>query len=150
MLLELCDSFDAASQVLKKHEEEFFDVVNPKLNLLWLKRKEVISESLITEIKAADTRDAKEILFEHLHCNADVAALTEYCKMVIYSSRWHMYTHTACRIHCSNKPSNASSFCIFSLPSAAIYDHFAVLRQDQLCRRFLLRCFHWEAHDCYI
>ena len=83
MLLELCDSFDAASQVLKKHEEEFFDVVNPKLNLLWLKRKEVISEGLISKIETADTRDAKEILFEHLHRNADVAALREYCKMAI-------------------------------------------------------------------
>ena len=54
----------AASQVLKKHEDEFFDVVNPKLNLLWLKRKAVISEGLISKIETADTRDAKEILFE--------------------------------------------------------------------------------------
>ena len=83
MLLELCVPFGAASQVLKKHEDEFFDVVNPNLHLLWLKRKEVISEGLIAEIKAADTRDAKEILFEHLHRNADVAALREYCKMAI-------------------------------------------------------------------
>ena len=58
-------------------------MVNPKLNLLWLKRKEVISEGLISKIETADTRDAKEILFEHLHRNADVAALREYCKMAI-------------------------------------------------------------------
>ena len=58
-------------------------MVNPKRNLLWLKRKEVISEGLVTKIESADTRDAKEILFEHLHRNADVAALREYCKMVI-------------------------------------------------------------------
>ena len=58
-------------------------MVNPKLNLLWLKRKEVISEGLIADIKAADTRDAKEILFEHLHHNADVAAVREYCKMAM-------------------------------------------------------------------
>ena len=82
-MLELCVPFGAASQILKKHDDEFFDVVNPKLHLLWLKRKEVISEGLIAEIKAADTRDAKEILFEHLHRNADVAALREYCKMAI-------------------------------------------------------------------
>ena len=75
--------FCAASQVLKKHEDEFFDVVNPKLNLLWLKRKAVISEGLISKIETADTRDAKEILFDHLHRNADVAALREYCKMAI-------------------------------------------------------------------
>ena len=58
-------------------------MVNPKRNLLWLKRKEVISEGLISKIETADTRDAKEILFEHLHRNADVAALREYCKMAI-------------------------------------------------------------------
>ena len=58
-------------------------MVDPKLNLLWLKRKEVISEGLISKIETADTRDAKEILFEHLHRNADVAALMEYCKMAM-------------------------------------------------------------------
>ena len=73
--------FGAASQVLKKHEDEFFDVVIPQLNLLLLKRKEVISEGLISKIKTASTGDAKEILFEHLRRNADVAALMEYCKM---------------------------------------------------------------------
>ena len=82
-LLELYVPFGAASQVLKKHEDEFFDVVNPKLHLLWLKRKEVISEGLIPKIEIADTRDGKEILFEHLHRNADVAVLTEYCEMAI-------------------------------------------------------------------
>ena len=79
----MCVPFGAASQVLKKHEEEFFVVVNPKLHLLWLKRKEVISEGLIAKIEIADTGDAKEILFEHLHRNADAAALMEYCKMAI-------------------------------------------------------------------
>ena len=73
--------FGAASQVLKKLEDEFFDVVIPQFNLLLLKRKEVISEGLIAKIKTADTGDAKEILFEHLRRNADVAALMEYCKM---------------------------------------------------------------------
>ncbi len=58
-------------------------MVIPKLNLLWLKRKGVISEVLIPKIETANTRDAKEILFEHLHRNADVAALREYCKMAI-------------------------------------------------------------------
>ena len=58
-------------------------MVNPKLNLLWLKRKEVISEDIVAKIKAADNGDAKEILFEHLHRNADVAAVREYCKMAI-------------------------------------------------------------------
>ena len=58
-------------------------MVIPKLNLLWLKRKGVISEVLIPKIETANTRDAKELLFEHLRCNADVAALRQYCKMAI-------------------------------------------------------------------
>ena len=82
-MLELCIPFGAASQVLKKHEDEFFDVVNPTLSLPWLKHKEVISEGLISKIETADTRDAQVILFEHLHRNANVAALREYCKMAI-------------------------------------------------------------------
>ena len=76
-------SLDAASQVLEKHEEEFFDVVDAKLDLLRLKRKKVITESLISKIETANSKDAKEILFQHLQCNADVAALREYCTMII-------------------------------------------------------------------
>ena len=78
-----CVSLGAASHVLKKHEEEFFAVVNPTLSLHLLKRKEVISGELISMIKNANTEDAKHILFEHLHCNADVAALREYCEMAM-------------------------------------------------------------------
>ena len=80
-MLELCIPYGAASQVLKKHEEEFFDVVDPKLHVLRLKRKGVISGGLISKIETANTEDAKDILFEHLHRNADVAALREYCKI---------------------------------------------------------------------
>ena len=71
------------SQVLKKHENAFFDVVNAKLNLLKLKRKKVLTENLITRIESASNEDAKEILFDHLSCNADMAALREYCEMII-------------------------------------------------------------------
>ena len=76
-------SFDAVSQVLKKHEKTFFDVVNAKLNLLKLKRKKVLTENLTTRIESASNEDAKEILFDHLSCNADMAALREYCEMII-------------------------------------------------------------------
>ena len=58
--LYLSLSLDAASQVLEKHEEEFFEVVDAKLNLLRLKRKKVITESLVTEIKSADSANARE------------------------------------------------------------------------------------------
>ena len=78
-----CASLHAASDVLKKHEEEFFRVTNAKLNLLELERKNVISESHVKEIENADNGKAQELLFKHLERNADVAALKEYCQMTM-------------------------------------------------------------------
>ena len=82
-MFEACVSSGAVSLVLKKHEDEFFDMVDAKLNLLRLKRKEVIAESLVTKIESADSANAKELLYDHLHRNADVVTLREYCKMAI-------------------------------------------------------------------
>ena len=82
-MFERCISLHAASQVLKKHEDEFFAVMDAKLNLLELKRKNVIPGSLVMKIESADDKEAKEILFKHLHSNANVASLREYCRMAI-------------------------------------------------------------------
>ena len=79
-----CVPLDAELQVLKKYEDEFFEVVNAKkLNLLKLKRKNVITADLISKIESADDENAKEILFDHLKSNADMATLKEYCEVVI-------------------------------------------------------------------
>ena len=83
-MVELCTSIDAVLQVLERYEDEFFEVVNAKkLNLLKLKRKKVITADLISKIESADDENAKEILFDHLKCNADMANLREYCEVVI-------------------------------------------------------------------
>ena len=82
-MVEVCVSLGAVSRVLEEHEDEFFEVVDAKLGLLRLKRKKVITESLLTKIESADSANAKELLYDHLHRNADVSALREYCKMVI-------------------------------------------------------------------
>ena len=58
-------------------------MVDAKLNLLRLKRKKVITESLVTKIESTDSANARELLYDHLYCNADVGALREYCKMAI-------------------------------------------------------------------
>ena len=71
------------SHVLEKHEDEFYDVVDDKRNLLWLKCKEVITEDHIPKIEYSNHANSKEILFEHLMHNADVAGLRMYCKMAI-------------------------------------------------------------------
>lgn len=71
------------SQVLERHEEEFFEVVDAKVDLFCLLRKKVITETLKVQIENSNNRNAKEILFHHLHRNADVAALREYCKVAV-------------------------------------------------------------------
>ena len=78
-----CASLHAASDVLKKHEEEFFRVTNAKLKLLELERKNVISDGLVTKIENATDEEARELLFRHLHRNADMATLKEYCHMTM-------------------------------------------------------------------
>ena len=76
-------SLDSASQVLEKHEDEFFQVVDPKVKLRWLRRKKVIPDGLVTEIEAsADSEKAKDLLFEHLRLNANAVTLREYCNML--------------------------------------------------------------------
>ena len=58
-------------------------MVDAKLNLLQLKRRKVIIESLVTKIESADSANARELLYDHLYRNADVRVLREYCKMAV-------------------------------------------------------------------
>ena len=69
--------------VLEKYEENFFQCVNAKLHLCKLTRKGVITETFKEEIESANDDDAREILFGHLKCNADVATLKKYLKVAI-------------------------------------------------------------------
>ena len=69
--------------MLKKYEDEFFRVTNAKLKLLELMRKGVISDDLVMKIESADHEEARELLFKHLHRNANVAKLREYCRIAI-------------------------------------------------------------------
>ena len=71
------------SDFLKKHEAEFFTVVNPKQSLLRLIRKGVITEGVKSNIDAADTKDALEILYDHLICHGSTDTLMQYCEMAI-------------------------------------------------------------------
>ena len=57
--------------------------MDAKFNLLELKRKEVIPDGLVTKIENADDRTAREVLFEHLSCHANVSKLREYCRIAI-------------------------------------------------------------------
>ena len=73
----------AASQFLKIYATTFLDVVNPKLSLLKLEHKGVISPDAATAIENANEEDAKYLLFQHLEKNATVDTLREYCKVAI-------------------------------------------------------------------
>ena len=79
----LCSLSHAASQLLKIYAKTFLDVVNPKLSLLKLEHKGVISPDVATAIENANEEDAKYLLFQHLEKNATVDTLREYCKVAI-------------------------------------------------------------------
>ena len=73
----------SVSEFLKKHETEFFTVVNPRQSLLRLIRKGVITEDIKSSIDDSNTKDAKEILYHHLTCHGSANTLLEYCEMAI-------------------------------------------------------------------
>ena len=73
----------SVSKLLKKHDTEFFEVVNPKLKLLKLKRIGVITEDVLSHIDTATNEDAQEILYDHLIHHADLDTLRKYCDVAI-------------------------------------------------------------------
>ena len=77
------------SEILLKHETEFFAIVNPKFSLMRLEHKGVISQDVRSRIDTATSEeDAQEILFHHLQRNGSVGTLREYCEVAI-SAKGH-------------------------------------------------------------
>ena len=73
----------SVSEFLKKHETEFFEVIDPRLSLLRLVRKGVITEYVKSSIDTSNTKDAREVLYHHLTHHATVDTLREYCEVAI-------------------------------------------------------------------
>jgi len=73
----------SASKFLKKHETEFFEVVDPRLSLSRLVRKGVITEDVKSDINTSNAKDAREVLYRHLAHHANVETLKEYCEVAI-------------------------------------------------------------------
>ena len=73
----------SVSRFLETYEGEFLEVVHPKLSLLKLNHKGVISSDVRTAIESANDEDAKDILFEHLQRHATVDTLKVYCDVAI-------------------------------------------------------------------
>ena len=67
----LCAPFDAAElplekRVLKKYEEQFFNVVEVKEIASGLHRREVIPQRVLNQIKKSDSdKEERELLFDH-------------------------------------------------------------------------------------
>ena len=70
-------------EFLKNYETEFFEVVDPRLSLLRLVRKGVITEDVKSDINTSNTKDAREVLYRHLAHHANVDTLKEYCEVAI-------------------------------------------------------------------
>ena len=73
----------SVSQFLETYEDAFLEVVNPKLSLLELKHKGVISADVRKAIESANDDNAKYTLLEHLQKNATVDTLRVYCGVAI-------------------------------------------------------------------
>ena len=73
----------SVSRFLETYEDEFLEVVDPKLSLLKLKHKGVISADVRTAIESANDEDAKYTLLEHLQKNATMNTLRVYCDVAI-------------------------------------------------------------------
>ncbi len=72
------------TEILKKHETEFFSVVDASLSLRTLKRLQVITQDIMALINAAtNDEDAQEILYEHLTDHANMDSLLKYCEVII-------------------------------------------------------------------
>ena len=73
----------STSEFLKKYETEFFEVVDPRLSLLMLLRKGVITEDVRLSIYTSNTDDARELLYHHLAQHANVDTVKEYLRVAI-------------------------------------------------------------------
>ena len=73
----------SASKFLKKYETEFFEVVDPRLSLLRLVRKGVITDDVKSDINTSNTDDAREVLYHHLTHHSNVDTLKEYLRVAI-------------------------------------------------------------------
>ena len=73
----------SVSRFLETYEDDFLEVVNPRLRLRKLIREGVISSDIKTAIESTNDEDAKDILFEHLQKNATVGTLRVYCDVAI-------------------------------------------------------------------
>ena len=73
----------SASEFLKKYETVFFEVVDPRLSLLRLVRKGVITEDVKSDITTSNTKDAREVLYHHLAHHANLKTLKEYCEVAV-------------------------------------------------------------------
>ena len=64
-----------------KYEDEFFQVVTAKYNLLKMVRKGVITQDIASCISATNDDEGREILYDHLKHHGSVDTLREYCKV---------------------------------------------------------------------
>ena len=75
--------FSLVPEVLKEYEDEFFQVVHPKYNLLKLVRKNVITEDLASRILATTDDEGRELLYHHLKHHGSVQTLREFCDVAV-------------------------------------------------------------------
>ena len=66
-------------RISQEIQDRFFEVVDPRLSLLRLIHKGIITEDVKSHINTSNAKDACEVLYYH----ANVDTLREYCKVAI-------------------------------------------------------------------
>ena len=77
------DLFTSVSEVLEECEDDFFQVLYPKYNLLKLVRKNVITADVASRISATTDDEGRELLYHHLKHHGSVQTLREFCEVAI-------------------------------------------------------------------
>ena len=84
LLLDFCRHTIFSIRISQETRDRvFFEVIDPKLSLLRLIRKGVITEDVKSSIDTSNTKDAQEVLYHHLAHHANVDTLMKYCEVAI-------------------------------------------------------------------
>ena len=123
----------SVTEFLKKHETEFFSIINARLSLRRLQRKGVISQDIESCINAAtNDEDAQEILFAHLLHHANAHTLLKYCEVIIAANGYPRMQSLGMKMKQDLQCMQGGRFCVlvclsmYTLTSLSVCAHMDV------------------------
>ena len=135
------------SLVLQKYEDEFFEVIDAKCNLLQLVRKGVITQDIERRIRASNDADGREILFDHLKQHSNLDALREYCKVAFETTGYPNMQKLAEKIMSELPQGGWFQLSVYQYP-VNVFDHIIYYRFVHLSVREYGNTQSWGSTDC--